>query len=51
MTNITATNSCQCNLIKFNEVEFVDAQNGLSIPHSLITVIEANKVIIEYIID
>ena len=37
--------SCQCNIIKFNEVEFDTFKGGsLKIPHSMVTVVPASKV-------
>ena len=40
-----STLSCQCNIIKFNEVEFDTFKGGsLKIPHSMVTVVPASKV-------
>ena len=40
-----STLSCQCNIIKFNEVEFDSFKGGsLTIPHSMVTVVPASKV-------
>ena len=40
-----STLSCQCNIIKFNEVEFDSFKGGsLTIPHSMVTVVQCANV-------